>query len=75
MSIASTAPRTARALERALSEAGVPARLAGAAPGTPLSALTDDSREAGPGAVFFARAGSHADGAAFARAAVAAPSA
>jgi UDP-N-acetylmuramoyl-L-alanyl-D-glutamate--2,6-diaminopimelate ligase len=65
-------PRTAGSLASLLGgpERGV--RLVGVAPAAPLTGLCDDSRDARPDHAFFARAGTKADGVAYARAALAA---
>ena len=62
-------PRTVGALERLLAAHLPGVRLHAADRATAVSGLVDDSREATAGSVFFARAGTHADGQAFVRAA------
>jgi UDP-N-acetylmuramoyl-L-alanyl-D-glutamate--2,6-diaminopimelate ligase len=63
-------PRTAGALLRAIAPACPGAHLVHAARDAAIHGLCDDSREAEPGFVFFARKGSTADGRAFVRAAI-----
>jgi len=65
-------PRTAGQLERLLGTRSAGVRLLACPPGTAISGLCDDSREATAGSAFFARPGSQADGATFVRAARAA---
>lgn len=66
MSAPASRPATAADLARLLGGS-----LEGVAPATALSGLCDDSRQAGRGDVFLARAGSREDGVAYARDAVA----
>ena len=65
-------PRTVGALATGIESVPGAATIVHAAPARPVRGISDDSREAGEGVVFFARAGSTADGASFARAALAA---
>jgi UDP-N-acetylmuramoyl-L-alanyl-D-glutamate--2,6-diaminopimelate ligase len=67
-------PRSAGALERLLSATTAGVRLVGADASLRISGLVDDSREAAPGTVFFARSGTKSDGLGFVRAARAAGS-
>ena len=70
MPVTPSRPRTIGALANIVSPAVGGATVAHAAPARPVRGICDDSREAGEGFVFFARTGSVADGAAFARAAL-----
>ncbi len=65
-------PRSLDALRACLAASQAGVRLVGPAARGPVRGLCDDSRDARAGDVFFAREGTKADGAAFARAALAA---
>jgi UDP-N-acetylmuramoyl-L-alanyl-D-glutamate--2,6-diaminopimelate ligase len=63
-------PRTGQALQELLAGALAGVRFAGEPMRGPIRGLCDDSRDVGPGEVFFARPGTQADGHSFARAAL-----